>query len=78
MAVACEVMATQLTKPVVRETNVIINGRPLVVTISPNGTISFREKGSRGPVSEFSTTLAACYHMAVKQEVLATKRAKAS
>ncbi len=71
-------MATHLTKSVTRETSVMINGRQLVVTIHPNGVIAFREKGSRGPVSEFTTTLRACYDMAVKQEVAATKRAKAA
>jgi hypothetical protein len=71
-------MATKLTKPVVRETNVIINGRPLVVTITPHGTFLFREKGTKGSSSEFSTTIEACYHMAVKQEVAAAKRRAAS
>lgn len=67
-------MATKLTKPIVRETDVMVNGRPLIVEIKPNGLISFREKGCSASSSSWSTTLEACYHMAVKQEVAAEKR----
>lgn len=67
-------MATKLTKDVTRETNVRVQGRELIVTLKPNGTIVFREKGRR--TGEIEVLLEACWSLGVKQKVAADKAAK--
>ena len=63
-------MATKLTKPVVRETNVIIQGRELILTMMPGGFLSLREKGGH---TSFDVSIEAVFHLAVRQAVAATK-----
>ena len=53
-------MATKLNKPVTRETGVMAEGRPLLVTLEPNDRISFKAKGM-GEAKRVSMSLtAAC------------------
>lgn len=64
-------MTTKLTKPVTRETSVMIQGRELILTIKPNGTITFREKGRQ--MDGVDVSIEACYHLGIKQAVAAAK-----
>ena len=44
-------MATKLEKPLIRETNLVHNDKPVIVTLVPTktgGNIIFKEKGGRG------------------------------
>lgn len=50
-------------------------GRRIVVTLYPGDAIGFREEGTR---HTYLTTIGACYSLAVKQEVAATRQAKAA
>lgn len=43
-------MATKLNKPVVRETNMVVDSRPVTVELRPDNTIAFKVKYSRSPV----------------------------
>jgi hypothetical protein len=40
-------MASRLTKPVSRETDVQFQGRNIIVTLEPPGTLALRAKGTR-------------------------------
>jgi hypothetical protein len=66
-------MATRLEKPVVRQGQVPVYGRTLVVTLYPGDLIGLRPSRSR---KEFTTTLGAVYSMAVRAEIAAAKAAK--
>lgn len=68
-------MTTPLAKPVRRRsTGYGVNRRPFVVTLEPPDLIGFRDAKTR---RTFYTTLAACYALAVRQEVEARRREKA-
>ncbi len=68
-------MATQITKPVSRQTSVVTghSRRPLIVTILPNGLINIREKGLR---KGEDVSIEAVYHLAIRQRVASEKREK--
>lgn len=60
-------MTTELKKPVKRQTtHAVDNRRKVVVTLYPGDTIGFRLHRTR---TEYVTSIAACYCMAVAQEV---------
>jgi hypothetical protein len=66
---------TKLKKAISREAmNTAEQGRPLMVTLEPGDTISFRQKGLR---KVYRTTLAACFWLAVKTEAAEERRIKA-
>lgn len=67
-------MATKLTKEVTRETNVMERGRPIVVTLAPNGLLIFREKGRKTGAVDLS--IEAAYHLALKMEAARARREK--
>jgi len=68
-------MATELTKEVRRKSSGLgINRRQYMVTLAPGDTIGFRDLRTR---KTFWTSLAACYAMAVRQEVAFEKSQKA-
>ena len=50
-------------------------GRPLVVILGPGELIGFRESGCR---KVYTTTIGACAAMAVKQQAMADRAAKAA
>ncbi|MCJ7543678.1 MAG: hypothetical protein MUP47_03770 [Phycisphaerae bacterium] len=57
-------MSTELRRPVVRQTvRLRHGGQPLIVTLEPGDTISFRAKGRR---HMDRTTLEACFWLAAK------------
>lgn len=68
---------TPTTKRTVRLSSDRANGRGIAVIVGPGALIGFRLKGTR---REWSTTVRACYDMAIKQtvsyELAAKKRAK--
>lgn len=67
-------MTTPLRKTVVREAlRTRDAGRSIIVSLEPGDVIAFRLKGCR---RTFRTTLAACYCMAVKQELRDRRRKK--
>ena len=64
---------TRLQRPVTRETvHVVDGGRTMVVTLQPGDLITMRLKGTR---TRYTTTLAACYCLAVKAQVESERRA---
>lgn len=59
-------MPTPLNKPVIRETNKVVSGRPVILTIAPAGSqsdalIGLRLKGTR---TQYVTALSKLYIMA--------------
>jgi hypothetical protein len=61
-------LATPLDRPVIRECRRLTEqNRPIIVTLLPDDLISFRQKGC---TATWTTTLGACFHMAVKAAVL--------
>lgn len=66
---------TPTTKPTVRESSERISRRNCIVILGPGNLIAFRLKGTR---KAYETTVGACYSMAVRQHVIATKAAKAA
>jgi len=65
------------TRPTKRETDAAAFERsclrPIIVTVYPEGTISFRLKRSR---REYTLPIEACYHLAVKAETIAIEKSK--
>jgi hypothetical protein len=69
-------MATKLSRPVRRTTEVIVERRRrLVVSLYPHGTIGVRASGLR---TEYELPLDAVYALAVKAEVARRKVEKAA
>lgn len=77
-------MATQLTKPVSRETAKIVNGRNVILTIAPSGSqsealIGLRLKGKR---TQYVAALSDVYRMAAiwygQKEAAARRAARKS
>ena len=64
---------TPLNKSLSRRTIGQHRGRRFVVILEPGDVIGFRPERTR---RVFYTTLAACFDMAVRQQVLADKQAK--
>lgn len=65
---------TPLTKPITRRTVVARDaGRRVVVILEPGDLIGFRLERQR---KVFRLPLIACYHMAVKAETLAKRKAR--
>lgn len=62
---------TDLTKALRRRSIGRHHGKRFVVTLEPGDVIGFRLERTR---KTFYTTLAACFDMAVRQEVSAVKR----
>lgn len=64
---------TPLNKTVTRRTISNHRGRRFVVILEPGDVIGFRPERTR---KVFYTTLAACFDMAVRQQVIADRAAK--
>jgi hypothetical protein len=65
---------TELNKAIRRECrNTFEQHRPIIVSLEPGDIITFRQKSCR---TVWKTTIQACFHMAVKADVLAKKRSK--
>ena len=64
---------TPLSKSLSRRTIGMHRGRRFVVILEPGDVIGFRPERTR---KTFYTTLAACFDMAVRQQVLADRAAK--
>ena len=64
---------TPLNKSLSRRTISTHRGRRFVVILEPGDVIGFRPERTR---KVFYTTLAACFDMAVRQQVLADRAAK--
>lgn len=67
---------TELKKVIKRRTCAPVDiGRRVTITLYPSDLIGFRLERQR---TEFTTTIDACYKLAVRQQVAALKREKAA
>lgn len=66
---------TVLTKPVRRECpRTLERGRTIILELRPGDVLAFRAKGTR---TTYTTTVAACFHLAARQYAAEQRKLKA-